>query len=82
MFAADVQHRAQRNSTQRNVIAHVQEQAVQMLPQLHRLHSKQGHIYTEVGGKDCFHHKIIMMNDDDLKDFFKVPLVWLRGESE
>lgn len=40
VFAADVQHRAQRNSTQRNVVAHVQEQAVQMLPQLHRLHSR------------------------------------------
>lgn len=40
MFAADVQHRAQRNATQRDVVAHVQKQAVQMLPQLHRLHSK------------------------------------------
>lgn len=49
MFAADVQHRAQRHSTQCNIITHVEEQAVQVLPQLHRLHSKQkeGHEHTD-----------------------------------
>lgn len=41
VFAADVQHRAQRYSTQCNIIAHVEKQAVQVLPQLHRLRSKQ-----------------------------------------
>lgn len=40
MFAADVQHRAQRDPTQSNIVAHVEKQAVQVLPQLHRLHSK------------------------------------------
>lgn len=44
MFAADVQHRAQRNSTQRNIVAHVEKQAVQVLPQLHGLHSKHGKV--------------------------------------
>ncbi len=40
VFAADVQHRAQRHSTQCNIIAHVEKQAVQVFAQLHRLHSK------------------------------------------
>lgn len=41
VFAADVQHRAQRHSTQCNIITHVEKQAVQVFPQLHRLHIKQ-----------------------------------------
>lgn len=41
VFAADVQHRAQRYSTQCDIITHVEKQAVQVLPQLHRLRSKQ-----------------------------------------
>lgn len=41
VFAADVQHRAQRYSTQCNIITHVEKQAVQVLPQLHGLRSKQ-----------------------------------------
>lgn len=41
VFAADVQHRAQWYSTQCNIITHVEQQAVQVLPQLHGLQSKQ-----------------------------------------
>lgn len=41
VFAADVQHRAQRHSTHCDIITHVEKQAVQVFPQLHRLHSKQ-----------------------------------------
>lgn len=48
VFAADVQHRAQRHSTQCDIITHVEKQAVQVLPQLHRLHGKQSDRYHTV----------------------------------
>lgn len=37
MLAADVQHRAQRHSTERDVVTHVEKEAVEVLPQLHGL---------------------------------------------
>ena len=37
VFTADVQHRAQRHTTHRDVITHVEQQAVQMFTQLHGL---------------------------------------------
>lgn len=42
MLAADVQHRAQRHSTQRDVVAHVEQQAVEVLPELHGLAKGRG----------------------------------------
>lgn len=57
MFAADVQHRAQRNSTQCNIVAHVQKQAVQVLPQLHRLHRKYvRQVYAQAARRDDTYH--------------------------
>lgn len=54
VFAADVQHRAQRHSTHCNIITHVEKQAVQVFPQLHGLHRKKGRsqqVNTQNGDK-------------------------------
>lgn len=42
MLAADVQHRAQRHSTERDVVTHVEQEAVEVLPQLHGLVGRGG----------------------------------------
>lgn len=42
VLAADVQHRAQRHSTERDVVTHVEQEAVEVLPQLHGLAGRDG----------------------------------------
>lgn len=42
MLAADVQHRAQRHSTERDVVTHVEQEAVEVLAQLHGLAGRAG----------------------------------------
>lgn len=42
VLAADVQHRAQRHSTKCDVVTHVEQEAVEVLPQLHGLAERGG----------------------------------------